>query len=280
MAVETTASNSTLVAAQVQQLVINPLEQASSFLAAGPQIIDSNQPVRIPRISGTSAGFVGEGELIGDGSVTFDEVTALPSSLKSIKVWLPVSNELLRGSAVTGLDSVLKTRLLTDVAKAADAAFYAGAGTSNTIKGIVNQTGVQTGELDVTDLDSLLDAIALAHAENVTPNRWFMNPQDYIALRKIKRGTGDAAYVVDPDVHTDTTYSLFGIPVTVTNHLAVGKAVLADMAHVVVVRDTDANVFVADQTLAAYDSVAIRVTLRMDTVLTQPKAVVVLTDAA
>jgi hypothetical protein len=59
------------------------LEQASTFLAAGPTILDSNQPVRIPRIaSGTTAGFVSEGSLISDGNVTFDEVTALPSTLK------------------------------------------------------------------------------------------------------------------------------------------------------------------------------------------------------
>jgi HK97 family phage major capsid protein len=279
MAIETTSGNAALIQSQVQQLLISPLEQTSSFLASGVTLIDSNSPVRIPRVSsGATAGFVAEGQLIGDADVAFDEVTALPSTLKSIKVWLPVSNELIRSSAVTGLSTVLQNRLVTDTAKALDSSLYAGSGSANTIKGVVNQTGVQTAELDTTDLDSLLDAVALAHAENVTPNRWYMNPQDYIALRKIHKGTGDKSYVVDPDVHADTQYSLFGIPLTVTNHLALGKAVLADTTQLVVVRDTDASVFIADQTLANYDALAIRVTLRMDLAVTQPKAVVVLTD--
>jgi hypothetical protein len=39
---------------------------------------------------------------------------------------------------------VLRTRLVADVAISLDAALFTGTGASNTIKGIVNQTGVQT----------------------------------------------------------------------------------------------------------------------------------------
>lgn len=155
MTIETTASNGALLQAQVQQLIIQPLQQQSTFLSAGPTIIDSNRQVRIPRIvSGTTAGFVGEGQLISDGTVTFDEVTALPSTLMGIKVWLPVSSELLRGSAVNGLDAILRTRLVTDVANALDAAMWDGTGASNTIKGVFQNTGILTGTLDLTDVDS------------------------------------------------------------------------------------------------------------------------------
>ena len=81
-----------------------------------------------------------------------------------------------------------------------------------------------------------------------------MNPADFIAFRKIKRGTGDVSYVLDADVHADTQYALFGIPVTVTNHLAAGKAILADTNAIVVVRDVDAEVKILDQTWADYDT--------------------------
>ena len=47
-----------------------------------------------------------------------------------------LSNELIRTSVV-GLDAVLRTRLVTDVANALDAALWDGTGTSNTIKGIL-----------------------------------------------------------------------------------------------------------------------------------------------
>jgi HK97 family phage major capsid protein len=71
---------------------------------------------------------------------------------------------------VIGLDATLKARLVTDVSSKLDTALLTGDGASNTIKGIINQTGVQTGVLDVADADSLLDAIAQASAAEVTPN--------------------------------------------------------------------------------------------------------------
>ena len=89
---------------------------------------------------------------------------------------------------------------------------------------------MQTGDLDVADADSLLDALALASAAEVTPNRWFINGADFIALRKLK--DGQQRYLLESDVTKDVTYRLFGIPVTVTNKLAEGKAVLADTAQI------------------------------------------------
>ena len=41
-----------------------------------------------------------EGDQISDGDVSFDEVTLLPSTLKSLKVLGQVSNELIRQSVV------------------------------------------------------------------------------------------------------------------------------------------------------------------------------------
>ena len=235
-------------------------------------------------MSGTTAGFVGEGQLISDGSVTFDEVTALPSTLQSIKVWLPVSNELLRGSAVAGLDSVLKTRLVTDVANALDTAMWDGTGASNTIKGIFRQSGIATGVLDVTDVDSLIDAVATAQANFVQPTHWVMTPATFAAFRKIKVGSTDARYVIDPQtVQNGTAFQLLGLPVIVTNHIpnASGKARvgLVDFSRVAVVRDNDSEVYVAEDTLANYDTKAIRVTARFDVALLQPKAVTLLTAA-
>jgi len=109
----------------------------------------------------------------------------MPSDRRSLKVLLRFTNELLRRSVI-GLDATLKQRLVTDVSHALDMALLKGDGTADSITGIIHQADVQTSELDVTDADSLLDAIALASAAEVTPNRWFINGQDFIALRKLK----------------------------------------------------------------------------------------------
>lgn len=287
MAIELTSDNSTLIQSQVASLLVEPLEQASTFLAAGPVVLDSSSPVRVPRIAhGVTAGFVAEGAQISDGDVAFDEVTLLPSTLNGLKVLVKLSNELIRTSVV-GLESVLRTRLVTDVANALDAALWDGAGTSNTIKGILRATGITTGVLDLTDPDSLIDGLAVAQGNKVSPTHWVMTSASFAAIRKIKVGTDDARYVMDPNtIQNGTEFRLLGLPVVITDNIgntgtAPGKArvALVDMSKVVVARDVNAEVKILDQTWGDYDSIGIRVVSRWDAALLQDKAVTLLTEA-
>jgi HK97 family phage major capsid protein len=284
VAIEVTGGNSTLIQSQVASLLVQPLEQASTFLAAGPVVLDSSSPVRVPRIvNGVTAGFVAEGAQISDGDVAFDEVTLLPSTLKGLKVLVKLSNELIRTSVV-GLDAVLRTRLVTDVANALDAALWDGAGTSNTIKGILRATGIATGVLDLTNPDSLIDGMATAQGNKVTPTHWVMTSASFAALRKKKVGTTDARYVFDPStIQNGTALQLLGLPVIVTDNIPVvstkNRVALVDFSKVVVARDVNAEVKILDQTWGDYDSIGIRVVSRWDTALLQAKAVTLLTEA-
>lgn len=286
MTIQVTSGNSALLQSQIAQLLVQPLQQASTFLSAGPTILDSNNPVRVPRIaSGVSAGFIAEGAQITDGSVAFDEIDLLPSTLKSLKVLVRVSNELVRQSVV-GLDAVLQQRLITDVASALDAALWSGAGTSNTIKGVINASGIATGELDVADADSLIDGVATAMANKVTPTHWAMTASTFNAFRKLKVGDSDARYIFDPaTIQSGTAFQLFGLPVLITDNVpdaATGRpqVALVDFSKVVVARDVDAAVAILDQTWGDYDSVGIRVVTRYDVALLQPHAVTLLTTPA
>lgn len=283
MAIEVTSGNSTLIQSQVASLLVQPLEQASTFLAAGPVVLDSSSPVRVPRIvNGVTAGFVAEGAQISDGDVAFDEVTLLPSTLKGLKVLVKLSNELIRTSVV-GLESVLQTRLVTDVANALDAALWDGTGSSNTIKGILRQPSIVTGVLDVTDPDSLIDGLATAQGNKVSPTHWVMTASTFAAIRKVKVGTGDRRYVIDPStIRNSTDFRLLGLPVIITDNIPdVGgsrRAALVDFSKVVVARDVNAEVKILDQTWGDYDSIGIRVVSRWDTALLQAKAVTLLTE--
>ncbi|ODR06937.1 capsid protein [Mycolicibacillus koreensis] len=284
MAIETTANNGTLLQSQVADLLVNPLAQESTFLAAGPQIFDTNDQLRIPRVaSGVTAGFVGEGAQITDGAVSFDEVTLLPSTLKSLKVLVRFSNEMARQSVVA-LDATLKTTLVTNVAEALDEALWDGDGASNTIKGVFRQSGIETGELDLADPDSLIDALATAQGNHVSPSHWVMTPASFATIRKVKVGTSDKRYVIDPaTIQNGTEFRLFGLPVIITDNIPAvsGKARvgLVDFSKVAVARDVDAEVKVLDQTWGDYDSVGIRVVTRYDVGLLQAKAVTLLTEA-
>lgn len=286
MAIEVSEDNGTLLQSQVADLLVQPLEQQSTFLAAGPQIIDSSDQVRIPRLtSGTTAAFVAEGAQIADGNVAFDEVTLLPSTLKGLKTIVRLSNELIRQSVV-GLESVLRTRLVTDVGQALDAALWDGAGTSNTIKGIFRQPGIATGVLNLSDPDSLIDGLATAQGNKVSPTHWVMTSSSWATLRKNKiAATGSKQYLFDPNggIAGGTELRLFGLKVIVTDNIPVATAkarvALVDMSKVVVARDVNAEVKILDQTWGDYDSIGIRVVSRWDVALLQAKAVTLLTEA-
>lgn len=280
MAPETTTGNPALLAEQVASLLVQPLEAASVVLSNGVQVFQTNTELRIPRLTaGATAGFVAEGAVIPEGDVAFDEVRLLPSTLKSLKVIVTVTNELVRQSVV-GIDDVLKTRLVTDVANALDTALLTGAGTSNTIKGIINQTGVTTGVLDPADPDSILDGIAAARADNVEPNRIFMSGADFATMSKLKEGTASKRYLLEANIHAGPTYSFAGIPLVVTNKLPVGKTVIADTSQIAVAQDVAPSVAIdTGGSYFASDLTAFRVVARYDLGLLHPEGVVVLTDA-
>lgn len=279
----TTTNQNALIAEQVQGFIVAPLEAASVVLNSGPRIINSAAPVKIPRIvSSTGVGFVGEGQPIPDDySVGTDEVRLMPEDRASLKTISRVTNELVRSAAV-GVSQMLQDRIVADMRQALDEALLNGDGSGDATNGyqpagLLNQDGVQTGVLDLTDPDSLLDGIALATAAEVTPNRWFVNGADFIALRKIKDNSG--RYVIQPDITSDTIYRLHGIPVTVSNRVPAGTTALVDMNQVVVVRDTDPRVQILDQTYATTDEIGIKVTSRYDIGLQRPEGVVVLQTA-
>ena len=61
-----TSNSAELTQEIVQRILVQPLEAASVFLAAGPRIFDTDgSPVRIPKLnSAGTAGFVAQGTVI------------------------------------------------------------------------------------------------------------------------------------------------------------------------------------------------------------------------
>lgn len=264
-----------LIAEQVANVLVEPLEAKSVVLEAGPKIFDSSEPLRIPTLTdGFDPAWVGENELIPEDDAAFGELALMPTERKSIKSITRVSNELIR-MAKNGVDTVLKARLVKDVANKLDTALLIGDGVGNTVTGILNQPGVQTGTLDTANPDSLLDAIALANAAEVTPSRWFISGADYAALSKLKDADGKYLLQTMGTIDGTMTRTLFGIPVTVTNKLTAGQGALVDMSEVAVVRDINPTVKLLDERYAEYDQFGIRVVTRYDLGLLHPEGVVV-----
>lgn len=278
MAVSTTTA-SELTREQVQSMLVQPLEQASSFLASGPRIFDSASQLRIPKMGGaTTPAWHGENEQITEQDPTFDEVVLLPSTMESVKVLTRYSNEMARQSVVA-LDAALKDRLVRDVAATLDAQFWSATGDGISLpQGVLAYTGTQ--ELPLTaalTLDDLHDAhgFALAGNVNMAGLRWVMTPDQFVELRKLKDTTD--RYQIQPDPTQDGVFRLLGAPVTITSALPAGNVVLADFSQIAVARDLAPSVKVLDQTFGDYDQQAIRVVARYDAAPLNPDAVVKIT---
>ncbi len=286
MAVDTTTAPE-LTAEQVQRILVQPLEAESRFLASGPRIFDSANPVRIPKMGGpvTDPGWTGENTAIPERDVAFDEVTLLPSTMQSIKVLTKYSNELARQSVVA-LDQALKDRLVRDVAAKLDAQLFSASGDGTTTpRGMFAYAGTQTLAVGgALSLDHLHDAEGLVLGANVDPARvrWIMTSRDFVKLRKLKDTTG--RYLIQPDPTEAGAYRLLGHGVTVTNRIPdttgatpTGRAALVDFSQVAVARDLAPSVTVLDQTFGDFDQQAIRVVARYDAAPLNPQAIVTLT---
>lgn len=276
MANDSTTAN-TLIKEQVASFLVQPLERASVILNAGATVFNSSEPLRIPTITeGVSPEWVGENELIPEDEVTTGEISLMPTNRKSIKVITRVSNELIRMATVS-VSSVLEQRIVSDVRTKLDDALLSGDGADNSITGLLNQPGVTTGAFDASDPDSIIDAIGSLNALEVTPNRIIVSGADFTSLRKLKDSSG--RYLLTPDITAGAVGSLFGIPVSVTNKLDAGTAIVGDMSAVAVVRDIDPRVDILRERYADYDQTGLRVVTRYDLGLIRPNAVAVLNAA-
>lgn len=280
----TTSNSSELTQEIVQRILVQPLEAASVFLAAGPRIFESDgSPVRIPRLNAPgTATFIAEGSAIAEADHDFGEIELLASSMKSVKVLTRVSNELRRQSVIA-LDTALRDRLVTDVATALDKAFVNGTAT-NEPKGILHYDGVTVAgsAIGTATPDHLYTAMqaALDANVNVANTRWMMTPRDFVALHKLKDNEG--RYLISPNPSNGATSTLLGLPVTVTSRIPGGTTggtatvVLADFSQIAVARDQAPQVTILDQTYGDYDQTAIRVTARYDAAPMNAAAVVLL----
>ncbi|KAB1662824.1 phage major capsid protein [Pseudoclavibacter sp. CFCC 13611] len=278
-----------LTAEQVQKILVEPLEAASVFLASGPRVFDTagGNQIRIPKLTGTTdPSWHGENEQIDEVDVDFGELILLPSTIKSLKTLTRYSNELARQSLLS-LDSILKDRLVKDVAAKLDHQLFAGTGDvvgghRTTPIGLLNYEDVQ--EIDsvgAIGFDVLLDAWGklLAANVNTAAAKWFVRPETFVALRKIK--DKQDRYQLQPDPTQDGVFRLFGTPVVVTDRIPkttgenpTTQAVLADFSQIAVARDQEPAVKILDQTFGDYDQQAIRVTARYDAAPLNPEAIV------
>lgn len=282
----TTASSQELIQTQIDKVLTLPLEQESTFLSAGPRIVDSASPVRFPKLDAdTSAvAYTAEGAVIPQDDVGFSEVALMPSTMQSFKRIIPVTDEALR-SASQNLSSIIQSALVRWMSAKTDTAFYgAGGDGTTTIKGIFAQAGIQThavgGVLTIAAVRAAIAKALKAHV-NVDALRLFVTPDDFVDLQN--EADGDSRGMLQPDATQGFAWRVAGVPVVVTDRLPdttgatpTGRALLADMSKCVVVRDIQ-SVKVLKEALATEGKVGLSAAARFDLGVLVPEAFVALT---
>ncbi len=95
MALDSTTDATELTAEQVQTVLVAPLAAKSVFLSSGVRIVDTAGPLRMPEgANATTPGWYGQDEQTAEDDPTFDEVSLLPSTMKSVKTLTRFPNDL------------------------------------------------------------------------------------------------------------------------------------------------------------------------------------------
>ena len=285
MALASDTNATELTAEQVATVLVEPLAQKSVFLSAGPKIIDTAGPLRLPLgAAPTTPEWYGQNEQIVDEDPTFDELSLLPSTMKSVKVLTRFSNELARQSVIA-LDAALRARLVTDVANVIDAQLLSASGDGITKpKGLFAYAGTQSVAVGgALSLDALIYAEGLALGAGVNPDglAWVMRPREFTQLRLAKDTTD--RYQLQPDPSRAGSFTLLGHRVILSNRVPdttgatpTARAGLVDFSQIAVARDVAPSVKILDQTFGDFDQQAIRVVARYDAGPLDPKGIVAL----
>lgn len=288
----TDAGGGVLTPSRTVEVLFQPLEAQSVVLAATPanRIFDASgaAPIRIPKIASLELldAWRAENTAIAEADPLYDELTLLPSNLKSLKILSRLSNELARNS-VGPAEDLIGDAFIRAIAREWDRAALVGDGAANTVTGLANQTGVQVlAGIGTPTVDDLLDADAALMAADANPETavWFMAPRSFSAIRRQREGAGTGQYLITPDPTQAGKLMLLGHEVKVTTQIEINggvgvnesRIILADMDQVAVGRDLEPRLDVLRETYGNFDQAAIRVVCRMDIGALNAEAIVVL----
>jgi len=257
MASSTTIANSTLTQAQVERVLIQPLQQRSTYLQQGfPTFVSNGEPIKIPSLSSLgTASYVAQGSAIPEVAATTSEITLLASTVQATKIIARMSNELVRQSVVN-VESAFSTKLVNDVSNFLAAALWKG-GTAVTGSpiGMVNfANNVNAGTVAGTAVsaNTLYDMHELAMEKNLADDslRWAMSPGTFTRIRKLTDNYG--ARILQPALSEGAPGTLLGLPFTVTNNVTDAHLLLFDRSQVAVGMDQRASITLLTETYGAY----------------------------
>ncbi|WP_017602174.1 phage major capsid protein [Nocardiopsis lucentensis] len=246
--------------------------------------------LEIPRIlSDAAANWTPEGDEITVSDPDADVVTAIPRKLAALTF---ASNELVSDSNPSAQRTLMEN-LARAIALKLDHGFFQGSGTAPEIRGLRNQTGIQTVSMGtdgapLTNLDPIADALGMLSEANAEGSAIVMHPRTWRELIKVKESdTGNNKPLLQESAGSGAQgvrRAIYGVPVFLTSQISTAETqgtatdatsvYVYDAPQVVAVSRQEADIQVDQSAGFTSDRTAVRATLRADLVLPNPAAVV------
>ena len=244
--------------------VLDHLSTQSVLLRAGARVVPvTGRVAHIPRVlTDGTATWTAEGAEIASSAPTGDTLDLSPKALKNV---VSLSAESVEDSPVGELDAV-GLALTRSIATAIDVkAFSADAATALAPAGLRSTATALPTAISAITIDALIMAVGAVEAVGAVANAIFLNPTDLTALRLVKTApTGSNMPVLQPDLQAAGAERIAGAILWSTPGLPAGVALVGDAAQVVVGIRRDIEVAFSSDALFTSDSVAARVTSRLD----------------
>ena len=268
--------NSTWGADEWAAYVLERLSTQSSLLRAGARLIPVvGRTASIPRVlTDGQATWTAEGAEITSNAPTGDVIQLVPKKLGNV---VTLTSESLEDAPVSELDAV-GDALTRSVATAIDARAFSNTAASATAPAGLLTYGLQALAGAVT-IDNIIRAIGVVEEVGGTANAAFVNPGDLTDLRLVKDAAGSNRPVLEPDLQTAGAVSIGGARLFSTPALPAGTAIVGDAAQIVVGVRRDIRVEFSGDAKFTADSVAAKVTARVDWEPNDVRGLVVVKDS-
>lgn len=252
----------------------------SALLASGPTVASiETTELKVPRLAGRlgPAPVVPELVPIPEADTPISEVDIRPPKVATLAT---ISEEAWRDARPAVL-AAHERELVRSVAAGFDVAAISGVAGDLNLPGILATTG--TAAVDaanaLTNLDPFAQAVTALRAVGAVANAFYMHPQTWGRLMRLKKTTTSNEPLVSAELVTEgPRESLLGVPVFMSEHMPQSKAVAAVAGELLVVRRTAVEVRVAENFKFAEAGVGVRVIFRAALVVPQPEAVAVISN--
>lgn len=233
-ATNTSAANTSVQPAYVQNEVIRRLEEVAPVFAKAQRYTATSGELRVPRDGAANLwdyGFVGEDADVTEHSFSFDTCV-----LKQVRVGASVKvTQQLINDAEIDIVSYVIDHLAQRLGATLDKHAITGNGRQGEdLQGLAGLTkeanGIEEVKVVALDADALMDAIHAMHPALLDGAEFIMSRASYNAVSKLKDASGQYILKLERSVAPEAPqYRIFGFPVQVTNAMTDDKVLFVNV---------------------------------------------------